>query len=89
MLYKEIQQAHNDALSYLQRYLASQKSVDAMKESFRYVQEKFDLGVVNAIDYTVAKTNLFRAQSELIQSKYQYMFQVKILDFYKGLPISL
>lgn len=89
MLYKEIQQANNDALSYLQRYLASQKSVDAMKESFRYVQEKFDLGVVNAIDYTVAKTNLFRAQSELIQSKYQYMFQVKILDFYKGLPISL
>jgi len=54
-----------------------------MEESFRYVQQKFDLGVLNATDYTVAKTNLFKAQSEFYQAKYQYVFQLKILDFYK------
>lgn len=89
ILYKEIQQANSDALGYYERYKASSQSVKAMEESFRYVQQKFDLGVLNATDYTVAKTNLFKAQSEFYQAKYQYVFQLKILDFYKGIPITL
>ena len=89
LLYKEIQQAGNDALSYFERYKASGQNVKAMEESFRYVQQKFDVGVLNATDYSVAKSNLFRARSEYYQAKYQYVFQLKILDFYKGIPISL
>ena len=89
MLYKEIQQANNDAFAYYERYLASERNVTAMQESFRYVQQKFDVGALNATDYSVAKANLFKAQSEYFQSKYQYVFQLKILDFYKGKPISL
>ena len=89
ILYKEIQQANSDALGYYEKYKASSQSVKAMEESFRYVQQKFDLGVLNATDYTVAKTNLFKAQSEFYQAKYQYVFQLKILDFYKGIPITL
>jgi len=63
--------------------------VKAMQESFRYVQEKFDLGLLNGTDYTVSKTNLFQAQSKYIQSKYEHVFKLKILDFYKGIPITL
>ena len=89
MLYKEIQQANNDALASFEKYKASETNVKAMEESFRYVQEKFELGVLNATDYTVARTNLFKATSDYHQSKYQHVFQLKILDFYKGVPISL
>ncbi|MDP3452806.1 MAG: TolC family protein [Bacteroidales bacterium] len=89
LLYKEIQQANNDAASLYERYKASESNVEAIQESFRYVQQKFDIGILSATDYTVAKTNLFKAQSEYYQSKYQYVFQLKILDFYKGKPISL
>ena len=89
MLYKEIQQSNNDALASFEKYKASETNVKAMEESFRYVQEKFELGVLNATDYTVARTNLFKATSDYHQSKYQYVFQLKILDFYKGIPISL
>lgn len=89
LLYKEIQQAGNEALSFYERYKASEQNVKAMEESFRYVQQKLDVGVLNAIDYTVAKTNLFKAKSDYYQSKYQYVFQLKILDFYRGIPISL
>lgn len=89
VLYKEIQQANSDALGYYEKYKASLQNVKAMEESFRYVQQKFDLGVLNATDYTVAKANLFKAQSDLYQAKYQYVFQLKILDFYKGIPITL
>jgi Outer membrane protein len=89
LLYKEIQQSSNDASASYERYRASETNVKAMQESFRYVQEKFELGVLNATDYTVARTNLFKATSDYHQSKYQYVFQLKILDFYRGVPISL
>ncbi len=88
-LYKEIQQANSDALAYFERYKAGKQNVKAMEESFRYVENKFSLGALNATDYTVARTNLFKAQSELSQAKYQFVFQLKILDFYKGIPITL
>ena len=89
LLYKEIQQASNDAMASYERYKASETNVKAMEESFRYVHEKFELGVLNATDYTVASTNLFKARSDFYQSKYQYVFQLKILDFYRGVPVSL
>lgn len=88
-LYNDIQQAANSALSTYQNYQAKGKNVTAMEESFRYVQQKFDVGLLNGTDYTVSKTNLFKAQSDLIQSKYQYIFTLKILDYYKGVPITL
>lgn len=88
-LFKEIQQANNEALSLYQRYVASGQNVKATEESFRYVQEKFNLGTLNATDFTVAKTNLIKARSEFYQAKYQFIFQLKVLDFYKGVPIEL
>ncbi len=89
VLLKEVQQAANDATSTWLRCQASERNVTAMQESFRYVQEKFDLGLLNGTDYTVSKTNLFQAQSKYIQSKYEHVFKLKILDFYKGNPITL
>jgi len=89
ILYKNIQQANNDAISAFQRYKATLQNVKSMEESFRYVQQKLDVGLLNGTDFTVAKTNLFRVQSDNLQAKYQYVFQLKILDFYKGIPITL
>jgi outer membrane protein len=88
-LYKEIQQAVNDAVSLYEKYLASQQNVKALEESFRYVQEKFNLGTVSATDFTIARTNLNKAKSEFYQAKYQYVFQLKVIDFYKGIKIEL
>jgi len=88
-LYKDIQQANNEAISTFERYKATLQNVISMEESFRYVQQKLEVGMLNGTDYTVAKTNLFRAQSDNLQAKYQYVFQSKILDFYKGVPIDL
>lgn len=88
-LYKNIQVAVADAVSYYQKYMAAEANLKAMEESFRYVEQKFNVGTVNSTDYTVSKTNLFKAQSEYFQAKFQYIFQLKIIDFYKGIPISL
>ncbi|MDR2802540.1 MAG: TolC family protein [Prevotellaceae bacterium] len=88
-LYKEIQQAVADASAAYSRYKANEQTVAAMQESFRYTQEKFDVGLVHATDYTIAKNNLFKAESDRLQAKYQYIFQTKIIDFYRGIPITL
>ncbi len=53
------------------------------------MQQKFDIGMLNGTDYIVSKTNLFKAQSSYIQAKYEHVFKLKILDFYKGIPITL
>lgn len=88
-LYQEIQQAEVDADAALKRYNASGTNVAALEESFRYVEQRFNVGAVTTTDYNVAKNNLFKAKSDQIQSKYQYIFQTKILDFYKGIPLTL
>ena len=60
-----------------------------MEESFRYTEQKFNVGLVTPVDYNTEKSKLLQAQSELAQSKYQYIFKTKVLDFYKGIPLSL
>jgi len=88
-LLKNISQSYADAEGALRKYYSSKKAVEAMEEAFRYSEQKFNVGLVNAVDYNQAKTKLLNAQSEMSQAKYEYLFKTKVLDFYKGLPISL
>ena len=88
-LYKSIQQAYADAVAALKKYSASTKAVSYSEESFRYTEQKFNLSMVTPVDYNAAKTTLLKAQSDMSQAKYEYIFKTKVLDFYKGLPLNL
>jgi outer membrane protein len=88
-LYKNIQQAYTDAVASLKKFAASSKAVASSEESFRYSEQKFNVGLVTPVDYNAAKTQLLKAQSDLAQSKYEFIFKTKVLDFYKGIPITL
>ncbi len=88
-LYKEIQQAHNAAVSALAKFRASKRSVEAQRESFSYTKQKFDLGLVNSVDYNTAKNNLIKAESDMVQAKYDFVFRINILNFYQGEPFNL
>ncbi|MCK4288034.1 MAG: TolC family protein, partial [Bacteroidales bacterium] len=70
-------------------YNANEKSLNAYTEAFKYMEQKFDVGLINALDYNVAKTQLTKAKSDLLSAKYDYIFKTKILDFYMGKPITL
>ncbi|MBT3382646.1 MAG: TolC family protein [Prolixibacteraceae bacterium] len=89
VLRKDIEQAYTNALAALNRYISSEKAVSSMEEAFRYTEEKFNVGMVNTVEYNQSKNNLTMAQSELLQSRYEYIFRTKILDFYNGVPIEL
>lgn len=88
-LYKNIQQSYADASAALKKYSASRKAVASMQESFRYTEQKFNVGLVTPVDYNAAKSQLLQAQSALAQAKYEYIFKTKVLDFYRGVPLSL
>jgi outer membrane protein len=88
-LYKNIQQAYTDAVAAMKKYSASIKAVRSMEESFRYTDQKFNVGMVTSVDYNASKTQLLNAQSDMTQAKYEYVFKTKVLDFYKGLPLTL
>jgi outer membrane protein len=88
-LYKSIQQAYTDAVAAHKKYNVSIKAVASTEESFRYTEQKFNVGMVTPVDYNAAKTQLLNAQSDMSQAKYEYLFKTKVLDFYKGIPLSL
>src|ERR1035437_9655421 len=88
-LRKTIQQAYNDAMSSLKKYQATQKAVSAMEESFKYMDQKFTVGAATSTEYNDSKNKLIKAKSDLLQSKYDCVFKMKVLDFYQGKPITL
>lgn len=88
-LRKDIQQAHANAKAAMKKFFSSETAVSSTQEAFRYTEEKFNLGLVNSVDYNQEKNNLFRSKSDLLQAKYEYIFRTKILDFYNGIEINL
>jgi outer membrane protein len=53
------------------------------------VENRFNAGAINAVDYNLAKLNLDQAKANLIRAKYEYVFRIKVLDFYLNKPITL
>jgi len=88
-LRKNIQQAYADALGALRKYHATEKSVASLSEAYNYTKTKFDVGMSTALDYNTAQTNLNKAKSDLLQAKYNYIFKIKVLDYYEGKPLKL
>jgi outer membrane protein len=88
-LYASIQQAYADALAALKKFNSSQQALVSMEESFKYTEKKFEVGLVNTVDYNISKNQLTATQSDLLQAKYDFIFRIKILNFYKGEPITL
>lgn len=87
-LRKNIEQKYFDAIAAYKTYNANKASVKSLEEAFKYTEEKFNLGMVNSLDYNQAKSKLTQAQSELLRAKYDYIFKTKILDFYMGIPLK-
>jgi outer membrane protein len=88
-LKQTIQQAYLDVAASKATYDATIKQVTALETTFRNSEKQFNLGVINSVDYLLAKNNLIRAQNDRVRTKYDYIFKTKILDFYEGKPIVL
>ena len=83
-----IETSYNDALAASKSYSATVKQVRALEESFRIIQSQYDLGSINFTEYQISNNNLVRAKNDMLSSKYDYIFKLKVLDFYQGKELT-
>lgn len=83
-----VYQAYYDAESAYKSYEAAQKALEARTLAFDYSQERFNVGLMNAFDYLQAKSALETAESEVIRTKFDYIFKIKVLEFFFGIPFD-
>ena len=70
-------------------YQASKKTVSARKDAFQNAQKKFESGTINSFDYAQIKQRYDSSLSDQIRAKFDYIFKLKVLEFYFGLKITI
>ena len=88
-LYKEIQQAYYNAVAAREKYLSSKEASRSAKESYDLVMAKYENGKANITEFNEARDNYLESESNLVRSRYEYIFSAKLLDFYAGNPLTL
>ena len=88
-LKNDIQTSIANARAARKQLDAAQKTYDATKIAFENTQKRHALGAVNTLDLTTAKNNLDISENDLTVARYDYLFKLKILDFYEGKPLTL
>ena len=88
-LRKNMEQAYADQLAAYKRYQATQKAVIAFKEAFTYINERYELGMVNSYEFNESKNKLITTESDELRAKYDLIFKVKLYEFYTSLKFEL
>ncbi len=88
-LSNDVQQAIASVQASKRSLEAAELSLQAAQAAFENAQRRFDLGTINSLEYTTARNTLDQAQVELTRSKYEYLFNVKIVEFYQGKQLTL
>lgn len=85
---KNIEQAIVNVITGQENYKAALENWEATKESYEVASEKFELGMLYSLDLMTIKNELITAESNTLQAKYQLIYSLKLVDFYRGNPIS-
>lgn len=88
-LKQNIFQAYNSVLIALEKFNASKKSVDASQLTYDYAKKRFDVGMLNTFDLITTQNNLLTAKLQYSINEFDYVFKMKVLEFYKGMGIKL
>ncbi len=88
-LKQDIYNAYNDAVAALQKFNADTKTVESSQKAYDYASKRYDLGLLSTYDLVTLQTNVATAKSQRLYSQYDYVFKMKLLEFYKGLGLKL
>jgi outer membrane protein len=86
---QSVYQAYNDAQAALANYYAFKTSVAASIKAFEWAELRYEQGMSNITEYADSRMRLEIAQANLARTKYDYIFKLKVLDFYQGKAITL
>ncbi|GGK68145.1 transporter [Rufibacter glacialis] len=88
-LKQTIARAYTDAIGAQKRFVAAKRQLEAFEQAYKNAEIRLNNGLINNVDFNVARNNLVKAQSDIIQAKYDYTFRLKFLEFYQGKTITL
>jgi len=83
-----VYQAYVDAEGAFEAYEAALVAANAQEQAFEYSTQRFDVGISNAFEFSQAKLRYENAQSEVLRTKYDYIFKLKVLELYFGVPVT-
>lgn len=87
-LKENVQEAYFHATTSYDAYRAAKESVRSSEISTDFAQRSFDAGVLNIYDLQIARNNLMIARAQMAQAKFNFVFRLKVLDFYAGIPLT-
>ena len=88
-LKQDIYQAYNAATVALEKFNSSQKQVDAAQKSYDFASKRYTIGMLTTLELITDQDNLFRAKLQYVSNQFDYVFKMKVLEFYKGQGIKL
>ncbi|MEO8516722.1 MAG: TolC family protein [Flavobacterium sp.] len=86
-LERNVYQAYSDVSNARKSFEAAQKTLEARQKANEFSKDRYEIGMLNAFDFAQSTTAFVSAQSEVLRTKYDYIFRTKILEFYFGIPI--
>lgn len=87
-LYKEIQQAYNNAISARVKYHSSTEALTSSTEAFRLMSAKYEYDKANITEFNESKNNYLKALSDMTRARYEYMYQNAVIKFYRGMKLD-
>jgi outer membrane protein len=88
-LKQDIYKAYTDAITSLQKFNASTKRVASAQKAYEFAQKRYDVGLLNTIDLLTNQNNLFRARIDRLSAQFDFVFKMKLLEFYRGQGLKL
>ncbi len=88
-LKQDIYSAYNAALVALEKFTASQKAVSSAEQTYLFAGKRFNVGMLSTFDLITTQNNVLRAKLEYTINRFDYVFKMKVLEFYKGLGLKL
>ena len=83
-LYKDIQQVYYNALNAQSKELSSQEAVNSSQDAFRLMQAKYENGKATITEFNESKNNYLKSESDLVQARYENIYQHALIEFYRG-----
>lgn len=88
-LKQDIYTAYNDAMTALQKFNTSTRALETAQKAYDFSQKRYEVGLLNTIDLLISQNTLFTARINRLSAQYDYVFKMKVLEFYKGQGLKL
>lgn len=88
-LKQDIYNAYYDAVAAIQKYNANKRSVDAAEKAYNFATKRYDIGLLSTYDLITTQATLQEAKTQALLAQYDYVFKMKLLEFYKGQGLKL